>query len=51
MEDTAGAVRAYRHYLALRLDPEPALRPQVEAVRGLLAHLDTWTAGRHTTPR
>ena len=37
--DRAGAVRAYRHYLALRSDPEPALRPAVEAVRAELAKL------------
>ncbi len=37
--DSAGAVRAYRHYLALRSDPEPALRPAVEAVRAELATL------------
>jgi hypothetical protein len=37
--DTAGAIRAYRHYLALRSDPEPALRPVVEAVRAELAKL------------
>jgi len=37
--DRAGAVRAYRHYLALRSDPEPALRPAVEAVRAELATL------------
>ena len=30
--DRQGAVRAYRHYLVLRSDPEPALRPAVEAV-------------------
>ena len=35
--DSAGAVTAYRHYLALRSDPEPALRPAVEAVRAELA--------------
>jgi tetratricopeptide (TPR) repeat protein len=35
--DRSGAVRAYRHYLALRSDPEPALRPAVEAVRAELA--------------
>jgi hypothetical protein len=34
--DTAGAVRAYRHYLALRSDPEPTLRPDVERVRAAL---------------
>jgi hypothetical protein len=37
--DSSGAVRAYRHYLALRSDPEPALRPMVDAVRGELAKL------------
>ena len=37
--DTSGASRAYRHYLALRSDPEPALRPVVEAVRAELAKL------------
>lgn len=43
--DTAGAVRAYRHYLALRLDPEPILRPQVESARAFLHRLDA-RAGR-----
>lgn len=37
--DTAGAARAYRHYLALRADPEPSLQPQVDRVRGALAAL------------
>jgi serine/threonine-protein kinase len=37
--DTAGAVAAYRHYLAVRSNPEPALRPGVEAVRAELARL------------
>jgi hypothetical protein len=37
--DREGAIRAYRHYLALRSDPEPALRPEVERVRGELARL------------
>ncbi len=37
--DTSGAIRAYRHYLALRSDPEPALRTVVEAVRADLAKL------------
>ncbi len=37
--DTVGAVRAYRHYLALRYDPEPAVRPEVERVRRELAAL------------
>ncbi len=37
--DTSGASRAYRHYLALRSDPEPALQPGVKAVRAELAKL------------
>ena len=37
--DTAGAIRADRHYLALRPDPEPDVRPEVEAVRAQLATL------------
>jgi serine/threonine-protein kinase len=37
--DDAGAVSAYRHYLALRSDPEPALRPAVDSVRAELAKL------------
>jgi serine/threonine-protein kinase len=37
--DRSGAVKAYRHYLALRSDPEPALRPEVETVRAELAKL------------
>jgi tetratricopeptide (TPR) repeat protein len=37
--DREGAARAYRHYLALRSNPEPALRPAVEAVRAELAKL------------
>jgi hypothetical protein len=38
--DRAGAIRAYRHYLALRSSPEPALRPAVDAVRVELAKLN-----------
>ena len=38
--DTAGAVRAYRRYLALRSDPDPALRPQADSVRAALALID-----------
>jgi hypothetical protein len=37
--DTAGAVRAYRHYLALRADPEPELRLEAAWVRRELARL------------
>jgi hypothetical protein len=38
--DTAAAVRAYRHYLALRSDPEPALRPGIDALRAELAGME-----------
>jgi hypothetical protein len=37
--DTAGAIRAYRHYLALRSAPEPRLRPQADTVRRELTAL------------
>ena len=37
--DTTGAVRAYKHYLGLRMNPEPAVRPEVESVRAELAKL------------
>lgn len=37
--DTATAARAYGQYLALRSNPEPALRPEVEVVRAELRQL------------
>jgi tetratricopeptide (TPR) repeat protein len=37
--DTAGAIRAYQHYLALRPNPEPEVKPEVERVREELARL------------
>ncbi len=37
--DTVGASRAYRHYLALRPNPEPEVRPEVDRVRGELTKL------------
>jgi hypothetical protein len=37
--DRAGAIRAYQDYLALRANPEPAMRPQVERVRTELGQL------------
>ena len=37
--DREGAIKAYRHYLALRADPEPELRPEVERIRQALARL------------
>ena len=40
------AIRAYRHYLALRADAEPALQPQVEAVRRELKQLEKSSAGK-----
>jgi hypothetical protein len=33
------AIRAYRHYLALRSDPDPDLRPDTERMRAELAKL------------
>jgi DNA-binding SARP family transcriptional activator/TolB-like protein len=44
--DRAGAVRAYRRYLALRADAEPPLQPQVDTVRHELAALEGHTAAR-----
>jgi DNA-binding SARP family transcriptional activator/tetratricopeptide (TPR) repeat protein len=38
--DTASAIRAYRHYLAFRSDPEPGLRAQVDTVRAALSLLE-----------
>jgi hypothetical protein len=37
--DREGAIRAYRHYLLLRSDPEPSLSVDVERVRADLARL------------
>jgi hypothetical protein len=37
--DTAGAIRAYQHFLALRHDPEPALRADRDSLRAGLARL------------
>jgi hypothetical protein len=37
--DRASAVRAYQHYLALRSDPEPSQKPEVERMRAELARL------------
>ncbi|HEX3275410.1 MAG TPA: hypothetical protein VHR43_11180, partial [Gemmatimonadales bacterium] len=36
-DDKAGAIRAYRNYLRLRVDPEPARVAQVDSVRAELA--------------
>jgi hypothetical protein len=37
--DTAGAIRAYDHYLTLRTDPDPVLQPQRDSVLAELAAL------------
>ena len=37
--DTASALRAYRHYLVLRSNPDPELVPQRDSVRGALLRL------------
>jgi hypothetical protein len=38
--DREGAIRAYRHYLALRSNPEPLLRADADRIRGELARLE-----------
>jgi len=40
--DTAGAIRAYRHYLVLRSAPEPSLAKQRDSVRAELSRLEEW---------
>jgi eukaryotic-like serine/threonine-protein kinase len=37
--DRVGAVQAYQHYLAMRSDPEPSQKPEVEQVRNELGKL------------
>jgi hypothetical protein len=32
-DDKAGAIRAYRNYLKMRVDPEPSRVPQLDSVR------------------
>ncbi len=44
--DREGAIRAYDHYLALRSDPEPAVRDEVDRVRRELAQLVGERGGR-----
>jgi serine/threonine-protein kinase len=48
--DTTAAMRAYRHYLGLRYDPEPRLRPEVERVRRELAMLQGAGHGNAARP-
>jgi hypothetical protein len=44
--DRAGAIRAYRHYLALRSEAEPALQPEVRRVREELEAVERESADR-----
>jgi hypothetical protein len=37
--DREAAIESYRHYLALRYDPEPTVQPDVDQVRAELAKL------------
>jgi serine/threonine-protein kinase len=37
--DTTGAIQAYQHYLTLRADPAPSVKPEVDRVRAALARL------------
>jgi tetratricopeptide (TPR) repeat protein len=48
--DREGAIRAYRHYLALRSRPDPELQPEVDSVSRSLQRLQT-LAGRDPPPR
>jgi hypothetical protein len=48
--DTASAIRAYRHYLALRSAPEPRLRAQADTVRSELAALLRAAGGTEARP-
>jgi DNA-binding SARP family transcriptional activator/TolB-like protein len=43
--DTAGAIRAYRHHLAFRTDPEPAMRTATERAREELEALAKRSGG------
>jgi hypothetical protein len=44
--DTAAAVRAWKHYLALRVAPDPATRREVDGVREALARLEAKSGTR-----
>jgi hypothetical protein len=36
-DDKVGAIRAYRNYLRMRVDPEPSRVPQLDSVRAELS--------------
>jgi TolB-like protein len=44
--DRPGAIRAYRHYLALRSEAEPALQPEVRAVKAELEAIERESTDR-----
>ena len=44
-DDKIGAMRAYRNYLRLRVDPEPSRIPQLDSVRAELRALGDLKAG------
>jgi tetratricopeptide (TPR) repeat protein len=44
--DREGAIQAYRRYLAIRVEPDARLIPEVEQVRRELARLERESAGR-----
>jgi hypothetical protein len=44
--DRLGAIRAYRHYLALRSEAEPAVQPEVRAVRAELEAIERESTDR-----
>jgi hypothetical protein len=44
--DRAGAIRTYRHHVALRGEAEPALQPQVPQVRAELEALERESSDR-----
>ena len=48
--DTTGAVRAWRHYLALRSAPEASMRPRVDSVRSRVALLGALMPARRIAP-
>jgi hypothetical protein len=43
--DSGGAIKAYRHYLTLRYQPGPSVKPEVERVRAELAVLESGSNG------
>jgi tetratricopeptide (TPR) repeat protein len=45
-DDKVGAIRAYRNYLKLRVDPEPSRIPQLDSVRAELSALGDLEGGR-----